>query len=90
MREELILERLEDLGKSEYLELKDVYCRLQDLRSVIARMHVDYVNQGESPAFDTVQAAYLMVEDIYSDLERYLLPICDPSSAYESSLAEVH
>lgn len=33
---------------------------------------------------DKVEAIHLMVEDVFADLERYLLPECDPDSAYKT------
>lgn len=75
--------RLEELGESEYRELESVYGKLKDLKVSIAQMHDDFVKESVPPTFDKMEAIYLMVEDVFADLERYLLPECDPDSAYE-------
>lgn len=76
--------RLEELGESEYRELKDVYCKLRDLKEAIARMHDAYVAQGAPPDFTVVEGIQLQMEEVFDDLERYLLPECDPDSAVEA------
>ena len=86
----LNIDRLEELGKSEYLELKSVYCKLLDVRELIGRMHDDYLAQAVPPGFDRVEALKLLVGDLCDDLERYVRPICDPDSAFAASTPEMH
>lgn len=75
---------LEELGESEYRELEYVYCKLRDLKTSITQMHDDYLAQAAPPEFDMVTAIHLMVDEVFADLERYLLPECDPDSAYKT------
>ncbi|KAF0217254.1 MAG: hypothetical protein FD174_3362 [Geobacteraceae bacterium] len=83
MTEKLNAKRLEELGESEYRELESVYGKLKDLRASIAQMHDDLLKEATPPTFDKLEAIYLMVEDVFAGLERYLLPECDPNSAFE-------
>ena len=84
MTEKMDKEMLEELGESEYRELESVYCKLRDLKISISEMHDTYVAQSAPPEFDKVEAIHLLVEDVFADLERYLLPECDPDSAYKT------
>lgn len=74
-------ERLAELGEREYGELKRVYCRLRDLKEAIDLMHDDFVREAKPPVFESVENIHLLVDDIHADLERFLLPVCDPGSA---------
>jgi len=80
MNETEALANLKELGESEYQMLKETYCRLQGLRSDIKTMHDQYTSDGTPPAFDRVEALYLQVEDLFEELERFLLPVCSTSS----------
>lgn len=71
---------LKELGESEYQVLKETYCRLQTLRSDTGTMRDQYVTDGTPPAFDKVEAVYLQVEELYDELERFLLPVCSVSA----------
>lgn len=75
---------LEQLGESEYRELESVYRKLRDLKASITEMHDTYLAQAAPPEFDKVEALHLMVDEVFDDLERYLLPECDPDSAYRT------
>lgn len=75
---------LEELGESEYRELENVYCGLRDLKTSIAQMHDAYLTQATPPDFDKVEAIHLMADELFDGLERYLLPECDPDSAYKT------
>ena len=81
MTSTLDTKRLAELGESEYVELQSLYCRMRDLKQVIDGMHDGLVGQGTPPDFDGVEAAWLMMDEMYGDLERYLYAECDPSSA---------
>lgn len=81
MTEEFDRKRLEELAESDHRELESFYRRMGDLRESIARMHDDYVAQGTPPAFDRVEAIHLMAEDVYGELERYLIAACGPDVA---------
>lgn len=84
MTEKMDKEMLEELGESEYRELESVYCKLRDLKTSISQMHDEFVAQATPPDFDKVEAIHLLAEDVFADLERYLLPECDPDSAYKT------
>lgn len=88
MTEKMDVKMLEELGASEYRELETVYCKLRDLKGSIARMHDDYVAQSTPPEFDKVEAIYLMADELFADLERYLRPECDPDSAFKTVRSE--
>ncbi len=81
MTSTLDTKRLAELGESEYVELKSLYCRMRNLKQVIDNMHERLVADGTPPDFDGVEAAWLTVGEMYGDLERYLLAECDPSCA---------
>ncbi len=81
MTEEFDRKRLEELAESDHRELESLYRRMSDLRELIARMHNEFVSQGTAPAFDQVEAIHLMAEDVYSELERYLIAACGPDVA---------
>ncbi|HEX9022517.1 MAG TPA: hypothetical protein VF799_01625 [Geobacteraceae bacterium] len=76
MTGEIDRKRLEELAESDHRQLEDLYRRMRDLRELIASIHDDYVNQGNPPAFDRVEAVHLMAEDAYGELERYLIAAC--------------
>lgn len=82
MTENLDEKRLMELAESEHRELHGVYCKLRDLKSSIDTIRDDYLQQARPPEFDKVEALYLMVNDLYGELERYILPASDPESAY--------
>lgn len=71
---------LQELGETEFQVLKETYCRLQEVRSGIAAMRDRYTAEGEPPEFEQVEALYLQMEETYAELERFLLPVCSPSS----------
>jgi hypothetical protein len=75
MTEELDRERLEDLAESDHRELESFYGRMRDLRGLITRIHDDYL-AGTPPTFDRLEALHIMAEEIYGELERYLIPAC--------------
>ncbi len=76
MTEEIDRKRLEELAESDHRQLESLYRRMRDLRDLIASIHDDYVSQGSPPAFDRVEAAHIMVDDAYGELERYLIAAC--------------
>jgi len=80
MIESETIANLKELGESEYQILKETYCRLQGVRSGIDAMHKQYVKDGTPPDFDQVETIYLQMEELYDELERFLLPICSVSA----------
>jgi hypothetical protein len=80
MNETETIENLKELGESEYQTLKETYCRLQELRSDIGAIRDQYASDGTPPEFDKVEAVYLQVEELYAELERFLLPVCSVSA----------
>ena len=80
MNESETLANLKELGESEYQVLKETYCRLQALRSDVGAMRDQYVSDGTPPDFDKVEALYLQMEELFDELERFLLPVCSVSA----------
>lgn len=80
--------RVQELGESAYLLLKETYRGLGTLRGLIRDLHDCCLKEGGSLDFDKVEAMNLTMEQIYGELERYLLPECDPDSAYDDAMAE--
>ena len=80
MNESETIANLKDLGDSEYQVLKATYCKLQELRSAIGTMRDQYATDGTPPDFDHVEALYLQMEELYDELERFLLPLCSVSA----------
>ena len=80
MNESETIANLNELGEREYQMLKETYCRLQGLRSDIDAMHDQYVTDGTPPNFAQVEALHLQAEELFEELERFLLPICSTSS----------
>jgi hypothetical protein len=76
-------ERLADLGESEYRELKGAYCRLREIKRSVDALHDDFVATGAAPGFEAVEAIHFMVDDLYEELDRYMLAESDPSSAFD-------
>lgn len=83
MTDEAVLQRLRELGESEYRELLEVFCGLAALKSSIKEMHDGYLADGAPPEFDRVEAIHILVDQLYASLERFIRPECDPDSAYE-------
>jgi hypothetical protein len=65
-----------ELGEIEYGILKETYCRLNDLRSQVSAIHDKFLTEGIAPDFDQVDAIYIATEELYGELERFLLPLC--------------
>ncbi len=84
MTDKMDKEMLGELGESMYQELEVVYRKLRDLKVSVAQMHDEYVAQATAPDLTKVEAIHLMTEDVFADLQRYLLPECDPDSAYKT------
>jgi hypothetical protein len=80
MNESETIANLNELGEIEYRVLKETYCRLQGLRSDIGAMRDQYVTDGTPPDFDQVEGLYMQTEELFEELERFLLPICSTSS----------
>ena len=73
--------RLKELAESGHVELESCYRRMHDLKELITLIHDDYVAKGTPPPFDRVEAMHLMADDIYDELERYLIAACGPDVA---------
>jgi len=79
MNESETLANLKELGEAEYQVLKQTYCKLQALRADVSAMHEQYLKEGTAPDFDYVESVHLQMEELYGELERFLLPICSVS-----------
>jgi len=71
-----------DVGAKCCGELRDIYCSLGSLKTIIDTMHDEFLNTGTGPSFERVEDAYLMVRDIYDEVERYILPIVGTDSVF--------
>lgn len=69
---------LKELGESEYTVLTSAYCKLKDLRNRITLMHDEYVAAGTPPTFESIAAARLLTDDLYAELEQYVLSLAEP------------
>ena len=69
---------LNDLGESEYAVLASAYCKLQELREKIIIMHDDYVTAGTPPSFPSVEGARLLMDDLFAEVEQYVLSLWEP------------
>ena len=69
---------LNDLGASEYTVLTSAYCKLQELRDHLTRMQDVYVADGTPPSLDRVEAACLLMNDVFSEVEKYVLALSAP------------
>jgi hypothetical protein len=69
---------LKELGESEYTVLSSAYCKLKVLRDKIAFMHDDYLATGTPPAFQVIEAARLNVDDVFTEVEQYVLSLSEP------------
>jgi hypothetical protein len=67
---------LEEIGEIEYGVFKDTYCKLQDLRSLYNGIYETMSSTGVMPDFKQLQAVHLLLEDVYRELEHFLLPLC--------------
>jgi hypothetical protein len=76
MDEETTKRIVSELGEAEYAELKETYCKVQELRALIRSIHGAYVAEGTPPAIESVEALSVLMEDLYDGLERFLLPLC--------------
>jgi hypothetical protein len=89
MTTEVRVERVQELGESAYLMLKESYHILQELKGMVDRLHAGCLQQGKTMDFDTVSAIKLTTDRLYADLERYIRPECDPDSAYDDAMPEL-
>ena len=81
-------ERVQELGASAYLVLKESYGLLRELKGMVDRLHQSGLQQGSRVNFDQVAAIKLTTDRLYEDLERYMRPECDPDSAYADAMTE--
>jgi hypothetical protein len=81
-------ERVQELGESAYLMLKQSYSMLQELKGMVDRLHASCLQQSRTMDFDTVSAIKLTTDRLYGELERYLRPEVDPDSAYSDAMIE--
>ncbi|MSM38851.1 MAG: hypothetical protein GJT30_04410 [Geobacter sp.] len=70
----------EELGEVEYGQLKETYCRLRELHEELSDIRAAYVSDGTAPTLDQIQALQMQMEELYTELERFLLPVCAPDS----------
>ena len=81
-------ERLQELGESAYLTLKDTHGLVRELKGMVDRLHQSGLPQDSRTNFDQVTAIKLTSDRLYQDLERYMRPECDPDSAYPAAMTE--
>jgi hypothetical protein len=81
--------RVQELGESSYVVLKESYCSLQELKALVDQLHSEFLTLEKKAAFDNILAIKLTTDRLYGELERYLRPECDPDSAYDPAMTEV-
>lgn len=62
------------MGDRSYRKLEEFYSRLTDVKKVVDRMHVLYLEETRVPGFDKVEALHFLIGDLYHDVEEYLYP----------------
>jgi hypothetical protein len=80
--------RVQELGESNYLMLKESYGSVQVLKGLVDRLHAACLQQEKGVDFDTLYAVKVTTDRLYTELERYLRPECDPDSAYDDAMTE--
>ena len=73
--------RLQELAESDHKELETFYRRMRYIKDFITGINEEYTRKGIPPSFDKIQALHLLSIDIFEELERYLIPACDPEVA---------
>jgi len=81
-------ERVQELGGSAYLMLRDTHKLVRELKGMVDRLHQSGLRQDTRMNIDQMAAIKLMTDRVYDDLERYLRPECDPDSAYADAMTE--
>jgi len=74
-----IPEVLGSLGESEFSVLTSAYCKLQQVREQIGAMHDVYLADGTPPSFPRIKAVQFLVDDLFSEIEGYVLALADPA-----------
>jgi hypothetical protein len=69
------------LGESEYTVLTSTYCKLQQLREQINAIHDRYLGDGVPPSFPKIKAVHLLVEELFGEVEEYVLALSDPTES---------
>ena len=69
---------LGELGESEYTVLSSTFCKLQGVRDYLARIHDVYLRDGIPPAFSEVEAVRILTEEVFGEVEKYVLALADP------------
>lgn len=77
---------LDNLGESEYSVLTSAYCKLGQLKEQVGAMHDAYLAEGTPPSFPRMQAVNLLVEELFDEVEEYVLALSDPAE----TLCPVH
>jgi hypothetical protein len=80
-------QRVHELSESSYQMLTGSYRLVQELKSMVDRVHAGCV-QGKPMDFDTLSAVKLTMDRLYDEMERYLRPECDPDSAHPDAMTE--
>jgi hypothetical protein len=57
-----------------FRKLEEIYSRLSDIKRVIDRMQVVFMEETHNPGYDKVDALHYMIGDTHSDLGLYLYP----------------
>ena len=81
MNETIEVEQLKSLGKSEFHLLKTTYCKLDELRAQIARLHETYVDTGKAPDIDAVAALRILADELFAEVDRYLSALIEPAES---------
>ncbi len=66
------------LGESEFTVLSSAYCKLHGVRDYLASMHDVNLKDGIPPTFSEVEAVRILTEEVFDDVEKYVLALADP------------
>lgn len=84
LREERVLE----ISDKIYLTLRGSYDLVRELKGMVDRLHESGLQQETMVLLDQLAAIKLTTDRLYTDLERFMRPECDPDSAADYAMTE--
>ena len=69
---------LKELGESEYTVLSAAYCKMLELKELLDGMHEGYMTTGTAPSLAKVDAARMVLNEMFGSVEEYVLALADP------------
>ena len=73
-----IPEILKELGESEYTVLTAAYCKMLELKELLDGMQEVYVTTGTAPSLAKLDAARMVLNEIFGSVEAYVLALAEP------------